>query len=579
MTKHHATVFAPSLERTGHALYSHASRWLLAGSVLALTACTSTPLPEWTPRSTAPVSTSTPAPTATAPDAPVISVAPIASNTHVQALPYSASVAALFPDPAERYSTPGLSDSRLQFTTNSELAELLRELSAASLNGNVRLGLLSSDNAQSGSPIHALVATKGTSISPQALEDSGRPTVMIVAAQQGTDAAATEATLAIAKELGDGGLLAPLLDKINIILVPRANPDGFANGTATTADGTDLTQDHLALQTPEARFLAKLARDYHPSVMLDAGEFAAIEPTRQRFNAVRANDMGLQYAVTPNGHEFITKAAREWVHQPALHALEQAGLRVDWAFEAADENADNGYAMASINPTTLSNASSLKNMASMVTDSRGSDLRRIHVQRRVHGHVQAMNAVLQSAASHADNLKAVDTFVMRDIASQACRGKLTVQAQPTIGQRDITVVDMDTAQLRQQPVVWSDSLQLSQSRARSHACGYWLSADAIPAVERLGMLGVNVQRVAELSSLDAETYQASEANDAVALQRNSFEAPPGSYYVSMNQPLAYLAAAALEPDTPYSFYSAGVLKDLSKVARVVALPQIVFDED
>ena len=93
------------------------------------------------------------------------------------------------------------------------------------------------------------------------------------------------------------------------------------------------------------------------------------------------------------------------------------------------------------------------------------------------------------------------------------------------------------------------------------------------------MLGVNVQRVAELSSLDAETYQASEANDAVALQRNSFEAPPGSYYVSMNQPLAYLAAAALEPDTPYSFYSAGVLKDLSKVARVVALPQIVFDED
>ena len=235
--------------------------------------------------------------------------------------------------------------------------------------------------------------------------------------------------------------------------------------------------------------------------------------------------------------------------------------------------------MASINPTTLSNASSLKNMASMVTDSRGSDLRRIHVQRRVHGHVQAMNAVLQSAASHADNLKAVDTFVMRDIASQACRGKLTVQAQPTIGQRDITVVDMDTAQLRQQPVVWSDSLQLSQSRARSHACGYWLSADAIPAVERLGMLGVNVQRVAELSSLDAETYQASEANDAVALQRNSFEAPPGSYYVSMNQPLAYLAAAALEPDTPYSFYSAGVLKDLSKVARVVALPQIVFDED
>ncbi len=47
---------------------------------------------------------------------------------------------------------------------------------------------------------------------------------MIVAGQQGTDTAATEAVLVLSKELGAGGLLAPLLDKINIIFVPRANP-------------------------------------------------------------------------------------------------------------------------------------------------------------------------------------------------------------------------------------------------------------------------------------------------------------------------------------------------------------------
>ena len=98
------------------------------------------------------------------------------------------------------------------------------------------------------------------------------------------------------------------------------------------------------------------------------------------------------------------------------------------------------------------------------------------------------------------------------------------------------------------------------------------------------MLGVIVQRVGELSPMQVETYQAATPGAStptanVTLARTAMEATPGSYYVSMNQPLAYLAAAALEPDTPYSYMSHGVLSGLGDVARVVTLPNIVFDED
>ena len=587
MTKPNAPVFAPYLERPGHALSTRASRWMLLGSALALAACSSTPLPEWpastASRTPAPSTATTPASSAPAPSA--ASVTPVAPNTRLEVLPYSAAIAALFPDPSERYSTPGLSEGRHSATTNSELAELLRALSQQSLNQLPRIGVLNSGSAQSGTPIYALVATKAAAISPLALDESGRPTVMIVAGQQGTDIAATEATLVLAKELGTGGLLEPLLDKINIIFVPRANPDGFAKGTAATADGTDLRLDHLLLQTPEARFLAKLTRDYRPSVLLDAGEFNAVQPTLQRFNAVRANDMGLQYAVTPNGHEFVTKAAREWMHQPVSQTLSQAGMRVDWAFEASGQSAESGFAMGTTAPTTLRNVASLKNVVSMEASSRGSDLGRTHLQRRVHSHVKAMTTVLESAAHRATDLRQVNAFVTRDIASHACRGNLTVQAQPRTEQRDVTLIDAASAQIVQKPAAWTSGLALGTPRTRSHACGYWLSANAVQATERLGMMGVYVQRVAELSSLEVETYQGS-ANTAsgagtpsISLARGHLEAAPGSYYVSMNQPLAFLAAAALEPDTPYSFYSHGILGDLNEAARVMTLPQIVFEEE
>ena len=583
MTKSNAPVFAPYLEHPGHAIPSHTARWLLLSSALALAACSSTPLPEW-PASPSVISTQQ-APAiqpARQPSKSVASATPVAPNSNLEALPYSAAIANLFPDPQERYSTPGLSEGRKSFTTNSELTELLNNLSQQGGSNVPQLAVLNYGNAQSGTPIYALVATKAIAASPLALDETGRPTVMIVAGQQGTDAAATEAALTLTKELGSGGLLEHLLDRINIIVVPRANPDGFENNTANTADGTDLRFDHLLLKTPEARFLAKLARDYRPSVLIDAGEFDAIEPTLTRFNAIRANDMGLQYGVTPNGHEFVTKAAREWLQQPASQALSQSDLRVDWAFEATGNDAQSGFAMGSIAPTSLRNASSLKNMASLEANSRGSDLGRTHVQRRVHSHVKAMTAALENAAQRAGDLRQVQTFVTRDIASHACHGTLTIEAQPSQEQRDITLIDAPNAQLEQKTVAWSNSLSIKSPRTRGNACGYWLSANAVQAAERLEMLGLTVQRVAELSPIETETYQAiteAQGIPQVSITRKNLEATPGSFYVSMNQPLALLAAAALEPDTPYSFFTNGLLGNLNETARVVTPPQIVFEEE
>jgi len=555
-------------------------RLLLATCALALSACgTSVPLPQWpaSQPATAPApQASAPVPVSTTTETTAASTTPI-SQSQVQALPYSNAVAALFPDPAQRYHTPGLASGRSAFTSNAELNAQLQQLPTAGSDG-LQIAVLPAGSSQNGRPISAVLAAQSVDLTPASLDATKRPTVMIVAGQQGNAPASTEAVLALLQELQEGGLLRPILAHVNLLLVPRANPDGFETGQPTTANGADLRHDHLRLATPEARILARLGSLYRPAVVVDAGEFAALEPVQTRFGAVRANDMGLQYAMPPNTHEFIVKAAREWFYHPMTSRLTDAGLRVDWLSEPTGNDAAAGFAMDTMAPTTLANVAALKNAIGLTVQSRGSDLGLLHAQRRVHGMVQALLTVLDNASARAADLAKVETFAARDTAAKACQGSLLVQAKMQQETRNLALVDLTSAQIAPQSVAWQSALSLTATAQRSRPCGYWLSPEARNTAAQLDQLGLQVQRVAELTPLVADGY-VSNSNGNISTQRTLADAPPGSYYVTLNQSLANLAAALLEPDAPYSSYSQGVLLDLGHLVRVVTPAPLVFEDE
>jgi hypothetical protein len=64
----------------------------------------------------------------------------------------------------------------------------------------------------------------------------------------------------------------------------------------------------------------------------------------------------------------------------------------------------------------------------------------------------------------------------------------------------------------------------------------------------------------------------------VSLVRGVIDAPSGSYYVPLSQPLANLAIAALEPDNQGSYFDSRLLNDLAGVARVMSVPSLKADE-
>jgi len=599
-------------------------RWATSATLAALllTACGSTPLPPWPstpaaqrPTVPAPLPRAQPGTVVPAPlgqqqlppqqppqraavvSTPLPPTAPlVVQNEGPMAPPYSAAVAARFPNPPTSYNTPGLAQDRRAFTTNAELGQWLRSLSDAVPRGATRTKLLNIGTSQRGEPIQGLLLTRAAGTDPASLDNSGRPTVVLIGQQHGDEPAGSEALLVIGSELAQG-LLEPLLDRINVVVVPRANPDGAEVGTRVTANGTDMNRDHLLLNTPEARALARVINDYRPILVVDAHEYTVVGRYLQKFNAVQRYDALLQYTTTANYPEFLTKASQEWYHQPMVAALKAQGIASDWYYTTSTNLEDKRISMGGTQPDTGRNVNGLKNTVSLLIETRGVGIGRMHIQRRVHSQVTAISSALRSTAERAANLEQVRSFVARDVSAQACRDQVVVEAAATPTQRDLDFLDPETGADRAIRVDRNSSLTLRATKSRARPCGYWLAAGSTAAVERLRLLGLQVMRVAEPGAMLAETYRetARETGDRqdvigtiaggtgivrvqVSTVRSAVDAPAGSFYVPLNQPRANLAVAALEPDTQNSYFANRMIEDLGQMARVMATPALVFEE-
>ena len=537
-----------------------------------------------------------PAVTATVP-APAATTFPPASARPAPPLPYSAAVAARYPAPSVVYATPGLQPDRTQFTTQAEIQSWLREqASAASGTPGVQASVVPIGRSQRGVTLEALVLTRAAGTDPLSLQATGRPTVLLVGQQHGDEPAGSEGLLVIARELAQG-LLQPLLGRINVIIVPRANPDGEAAGIRATAGGLDMNRDHLLLNTPEVQALAALARDYRPTVVVDAHEYTVAGRFVEKFSAIQKFDALFQYATTPNLPEFLTKAAEEWYRRPLLSALKAQGLGSEWYYTTSSDLQDKKISMGGTLADTGRNVDGLKNAVSLLIETRGGGLGRLHIQRRVHTHVTAIMSVLGSTAQRAAELHELRPYLDKEVSGLACKNDAIIEAAPTSVQYELLMLDPLNGADKVVVVDWDSALVLRPVKTRPRPCGYWLSASATTAVERLRLHGVQVLRVTEAGSLLGDNYREisripgermdvrgsiSDANRIVVVQvgltRSLIDVARGSYYVPLSQPMGNLVIAALEPDTQSSYFANRLLPDLQGIARVMAPPSLKLEE-
>ncbi len=483
-----------------------------------------------------------------------------------QVKPEPAPVAQRYPDPVLTYQTPGLQPGRLDLTGHGEVWTYLRQLAAK----NPYMRLETVDTSQQGLGIPLVL------LSGNGQFQADKPTVLILGQQHGNEPAGGEAALALAQQLSTSQ--SSLLASVNVLIMPRANPDGAQNFVRATANGLDVNRDHLLLQTPEARAIAATALRFSPQVVVDLHEFTVGGRWIDKFGAYSKYDALLQAATVGNMDAGVANLSLHEFVATARSALESQGLKTFWYHTTSNDASNKVVSMGGVQPDTGRNVYGLRHAVSLLIETRGVGIGRAHYARRVHSHVLAALAVLKSAGTQGPALVQAVAAARQATSNAACTGDMVVQAQATPGREELHLVDAKTGVDRTESVDWRSALTLKVQRTRSRPCGYWLAQSQADAVETLRALGVQVRPLLQARNARVESYrvltesggQRQDARGAIAadqpIRALTVETvaaqrllPAGGWYVPMNQPLGTLVSAALEPDSQNSFVANHVL--------------------
>jgi hypothetical protein len=280
----------------------------------------------------------------------------------------------------------------------------------------------------------------------------------------------------------------------------------------------------------------------------------------------------------------------------ARQALEASGHRVDEYYTSSTDPKDLTVSMGGVNADTGRNVGGLRNAISLLLETRGVGIGRAHYGRRVQSHVLSALAVIEAAAQDGPSV----VQALRDAgaaqASQACQGSLAVAVGQTAERRRLSFLDAASGEPREVEVDWRSSHRLQVQQERTRPCGYLLAAGEQVAVQRLRALGVTVSTIGPAVPAEpwaVEDYvveaeaggQRQDARGAIADRENPIRVlrvqtvpqqwvpAPGSHYVSLNQPLAALVSAALEPDSQNSWAANRLLTlEAGQLRRVVRPP-------
>ncbi len=414
-----------------------------------------------------------------------------------------------------------------------------------------------------------LYFSRERSADPAALRATGRPIVWLIGQQHGNEPAGGEAMLALAKALADGELRT-LLDKIVVVMVPRANPDGAANDLRDTSTRMDLNRDHATLALVETRALHAAVQRLPPDLVIDAHEFSVAQRWLEKFGGLQAVDLMLLDATHPMVPEASRRLAREHF-QPALEqAMSAHGLTTFPYHTTSTRRIDRSIALGGNAPGIARNAFGLSGAVSFLFETRGVGIGMESYQRRVATHYIAIRAALATAASDPDRLRA---------AVAASRRQLERRDTPIVVRHvvendfvSLPLLDPATGVARPTETLMGNSKRVTITASRSWPAGYVVLPGAKGGTTELSLLGAHTCVVSRPVEVDAEMFEVHDRGTADRRAINPDGAvkavvravrvaiPAGSLYVPTAQPAAARIALALEPDAPGSFVAAEVIR-------------------
>ncbi|OQB58304.1 MAG: Zinc carboxypeptidase [Candidatus Aminicenantes bacterium ADurb.Bin147] len=496
--------------------------------------------------------------------------------------------------------TPAEAAGYREYTRNESVAAFLSELAARAPALRVSaVGRSLPTEACGAMDLFLAVLAEKPAAAPAEL-DRTKPTVLITAAQHGNEQSAKEAALRLVRDLA-AGELSPLLERLNVLVMPQTNPCGNLRNVRGNELGLDMNRDHVKLETEGVRAIHRVFRDWMPEVTIDVHE-KGDDYYRISIGCVsNANiDAGLQdfsrntlLAETGRALEKRKVTFHEYL------VTEELGVDTSSGSARAAERPAAREEMKRYSTTDLNDGrNSLGIFETLSFIQEGASRHDLEtLQPRTDWQYDGLRAFLESAAGHAPEILELVRSRRARLLERAAgrlpgddvRLRMKYVRDPAVPELRLKRFDREGPPVRGvlrvdkkagEAVTFADLLPP----------GYLFEGGRPEIAETLRALGVEVGMFARDVLVEAEVYEVESIIPArfdydpperidVAAKAARLPVRKGDFYVSCVQPAAHLVPCLLEPQSDYGFIRYGKFKLIPEAGGLYEIRRYAGKED
>lgn len=338
-----------------------------------------------------------------------------------------------FSEPTLDIVTPSLDRDRKGFTSQNEMMDYIHSIKTSNM------VLENIGSSQYGLPILLVKIMNG---GPNAL------TLLLHAQMHGTEPATGEAMLYLLTQIAKGEVQ---VGNINLLIIPRVNPDGSRAFKKFTAENRDINADFTSASLSETQALLKVFNTYNPHVVVDFHEYNAtpiVHPSEDYSDTYPYFDILMLGPTNPNVHKDLKYIANRIFIENIHYSLNRLSLTSNFYYNSVDFSDDSRsftLLMGSSDSNVARNYYALNSSVSLLIESRGGGIGWANFPRRVHSLVSAATAVIENANRYSDFIKKTIASTKQQVSTQ--RGDVILKSSPTRNRAPFKFIDAGTQNL------------------------------------------------------------------------------------------------------------------------------------
>jgi len=448
------------------------------------------------------------------------------------------------------FTTSGKSKS--EFTTDAELVSYLKGLDAScDYMHYYVMGKSPSYGAEMPMVLFTRTDVSGMTMAQaaEAVRANGKPTVMYQAQIHGNEPSATEGALVLCgalvrDEIKDSSGNS-VLDKINVVVVPRINPDGSKDFQRVNVyNSINMNRDYMAIKAKETQYVIDVYNKFLPEVVVDAHEMGPENIIESQVY----EDVQVWFGAGANNSSSFINANIKLAESVFAAAKEQS-LRPFYYLDTMNFGKGNN----SVGPFYYG----LRGSLAYCVETMGINIGYGNYYRRVFAHYIAGEEFLQYTANNASTVKStVNTERNRIINAGATysssSNKLVLQHSSSSYSNGYTrpTVNLGTGNLSNTTTTYPATIYKTASVTRARPVAYLVKSSASgfsKVVANLKKHDIEYYELGTSASFSVKNYSGS-GSSATLSSASSVSFPTGSIIVPMNQMNGNIIGMLFEPD-------------------------------